>query len=835
MRPTPAAAVRRLREWRTAARLLRSGLFDTDHYVGRYADVVPKSTAAALHYVRHGAEEGRDPNAYFHTRWYVDRYPDVAASDVNPLEHYLLAGAAEGRDPGPDFVTSWYLGQYEDVRASGCNPLAHFLRVGLPKGRLAQRPGTTRRAAAPSAVAPAPQEWEAASARRSPDADVVVVVPVYGGAAETLRCLHSVLTARPATDHRLLVIDDASPEPELSTALRELSAQGLFDLLVNERNLGFVKTANRGMRAAGTADVVLLNSDTEVYGDWLDRLRAAAYAAPDVGTVTPLTGNGQLASYPQPLVDNDAPLEVPFDVLDGLAGSTGAGHVVDVPTCVGFCTYVRRACLDTTGLLDEEAFGLGYGEENDFSLRAAGRGWRHVLAVDVFVRHRGGASFGASAGARQRAGLAVLQQRYPGYSQLIAEHVRRDPAFDSRRRLDAARLQHVGAGRPAVLLVTHALGGGTARHVDDLAERLFAAGALPLVLRPGAAGREVWLSSPLAAATPNLRYAAEGNLDPRLVEDLRALDVRLVHLHHLQGLAEHGPALVRSLVAALGVPLDVTVHDWMWLCPRVDMVDGSERYCGGPGPEKCRTCLARNGSPFGQPDPVDWRRVHGELLETARRVVVPTPDAAARLAQVWPELRLQVLPHPEVGPPPDDEDRSAAAAADGRVHVALLGAMGLNKGSRVLAELARDAARRRLPLVFHVFGYSDIDAELRRAGPVEISGRYAPQDLPEMVRGAGCRLALFPAVTPETWSYTLSEAWDLGLWPVALDLGALAVRIRSEGHGEVLPWEALDDLPAVNDRLLALAPHGAHRRPRADYGDVLRDYYGLDLRATRSS
>lgn len=830
MRASARRRLAGLSQWRSAWRLLRSGLFDAGYYAAAYPDVSPRPWRGALHYVRHGAVEGRDPNAYFRTRWYLDRYQDVQATGLNPLEHYLLFGADEGRDPSPLFVTSWYTARNEDTN-SWPNPLTHFLRVGLHEGRQPRR-ATTAPADSRRAVAPAAEEWESVGGRTATNADVVVVVPAYRGQAETLRCLYSVLTAAAQTEFRLLVVDDASPEPELSEALSRLSEAGAFDLVRNQRNLGFVAAANRGIRLASGSDVVLLNSDTEVYDGWLDRLRAAASSAPRIGTVTPLTGNGQIAGYPLPGRDNPS-LELPDDQLDALAARKLAGVTVDLPTCVGFCTYIRRACIDEVGLLDQEAFGFGYGEENDFSLRASAAGWRHVLATDVFVRHYGGTSFGGRAGQLQRAGLDVLRRRYPGYSDLIAEHVARDPALEPRRWLDLARLQQRRSGSPSVLLVTHALGGGTQRHVEDLARRLWTQGVLPLVLQPATAGRELRLSSPVAGSTPNLRFLAGELGGASLVDVLRSLEVGLVHLHHLQGFGEDGAGLVTNLVAALDVELDVTVHDWMALCPRIDMVDGTGRYCGGAESEKCRACIAKNGSPFGQVDVLAWHERHLDLLARARRIVVPTADGAARLAQLSRELPVEVRPHPELEP--EESLCVPQHPSDHRKHVALLGALGLNKGSRMLLAMAQDVQRRSLPLAFHVFGYTDVDAALRRTGVVTISGRYEAGELPDLVGASGCRMALFTSVTPETYSYALSEAWDLGLFPVCFDLGALATRIREEGHGEVLPWSMVQQPEAVNDALLALTVEPPHRRRRVEVHDVVHEYYGVDLPPTRSS
>ena len=89
--------------------------------------------------------------------------------------------------------------------------------------------------------------------------------------------------------------------------------------------------------------------------------------------------------------------------------------LVDIPTAVGFCMYIRRECLDATGLFREDAFAQGYGEENDFCLRARRLGWRHVAVPGVFVAHTGGASFGAARAQLLARNAAVLERLHPGY------------------------------------------------------------------------------------------------------------------------------------------------------------------------------------------------------------------------------------------------------------------------------------------------------------------------------------------------------------------------------------------------------------------------------------
>jgi ADP-heptose:LPS heptosyltransferase len=124
--------IRLLRDMRLVA---ASGLFDSNWYLQRYADVANSSVNPLRHYLRRGAKEGRDPNPYFDSDWYLQQNPDVARASVNPLRHYLRRGAKEGRDPNPYFDSDWYLQQNPDVARAGVNPLAHYLRWGAKEGR----------------------------------------------------------------------------------------------------------------------------------------------------------------------------------------------------------------------------------------------------------------------------------------------------------------------------------------------------------------------------------------------------------------------------------------------------------------------------------------------------------------------------------------------------------------------------------------------------------------------------------------------------------------------------------------------------------------------------
>ncbi|HET6609251.1 MAG TPA: glycosyltransferase, partial [Rhodopila sp.] len=141
-----------------------------------------------------------------------------------------------------------------------------------------------------------------ADSRKRP---VTVIVPVHDGGAVVRASLRSLLATIGGA--RILVIDDGSRDPETIAHLDDLAKSRRIRLLRHAIAQGFPAAANAGMRAARGRDVVLLNSDTLLPADWLERLRAAAYAGRDIGTVTPLSNNASILSYPAKAGGNPCP------------------------------------------------------------------------------------------------------------------------------------------------------------------------------------------------------------------------------------------------------------------------------------------------------------------------------------------------------------------------------------------------------------------------------------------------------------------------------------------------------------------------------------------------
>ena len=262
---------------------------------------------------------------------------------------------------------------------------------------------------------------------------LTVVIPVFNAAEEVNRCLLTVQQTVPAATE-VLVIDDASTDPAIGSLLNSwrLKCDKSWSIRSNRENLGFVATANLGMKLTAN-DVVLLNSDTEVTPGWLEGLQRCLASDPLVATATPWTNNGEIASLPDFCRENPVPANAAG--IAGVIAGVGSPEYLDLPTAVGFCMAIPRRAIERIGLFDDELFGKGYGEENDFSMRAAQAGMRNVLCDDVYVVHIGGRSFGPTGLKPDESSMSRLLSRHPDYLRQVQEFIDTDPLARRRNAL----------------------------------------------------------------------------------------------------------------------------------------------------------------------------------------------------------------------------------------------------------------------------------------------------------------------------------------------------------------------------------------------------------------
>ena len=267
---------------------------------------------------------------------------------------------------------------------------------------------------------------------------VDIVVCVHNALEDVQRCLDSIVlhTSQPFS---LILIDDGSDSPT-KELLDRFSSQHAATLIRNEQAIGYTRAANRGMKLAQSDYVVLLNSDTIVTSGWLDRMMTCAGSDEKIGIVSPLSNTASWQSIPEiesrgDWASNPLPLGVSVEKMGRLVDKYSGTLFPKLPFLNGFCLMIRREVINQIGYFNEELFGDGYGEENDYCLRARKAGWALVLADQVFIFHAQSKSYSSERRKQlaERAGMTLAKKYGQRIIDLGVEVCRNSPVLEGIR------------------------------------------------------------------------------------------------------------------------------------------------------------------------------------------------------------------------------------------------------------------------------------------------------------------------------------------------------------------------------------------------------------------
>ncbi|MFC5437002.1 glycosyltransferase [Rhodanobacter umsongensis] len=221
-----------------------------------------------------------------------------------------------------------------------------------------------------------------------PEPRVSVIVVTYNNLDLTKICLRSLELYSDYTNLEVIVVDNASIDGT-PTFLAEWATAGKDrHIILNPDNRGFAAANNQGLAAADGEYLVLLNNDTHVTPGWIATLLAHLRQSKTLGMIGPVTNN----------IGNEARIDISYDDMDGMLHAAAdytarhAGQLTALRTAAFFCVMMPRDVYEKVGPLDE-AFGIGFFEDDDYCRRVDQAGWTIACADDVFVHHNLSASF----------------------------------------------------------------------------------------------------------------------------------------------------------------------------------------------------------------------------------------------------------------------------------------------------------------------------------------------------------------------------------------------------------------------------------------------------------
>jgi GT2 family glycosyltransferase/glycosyltransferase involved in cell wall biosynthesis len=626
-----------------------------------------------------------------------------------------------------------------------------------------------------------------------PNEEVVdIVITTYNNQHVTEPCINSILESRDEnqTKFEITIVDDCSTKDEFLAYLMELNKNDIADITFLPKNVGNIQASNHGFMIHPERDVIWLNSDTIVHGDWIDRLRKVAYSK-NYASVCPLTNAGALLSYPN--AEESKLDSVNVSELDDLAKKVDLPSIL-IPTPVGMCMYMRRDAMNEIGLYDENAFGRGYGEENDWSMRGLMRGWLYAAATNVYIGHAGTATFGSEKQKLLQNANQVLNLRWPTYFKGVEEYAKQSPLNYAKSKLDIAR---IGMIQNRTLVINHRLGGGIEARLKTLTNSLFK-DAIYLRYHPNA-------SHILVFDSGDTQYNFLPAIDSRvgtdgLINIIKELGITRISVQAFVGFDYNIPNWVMAVAEQTNIPYEVYLHDYYMVCPRVKMVTKNLEFCTCQSANDCTNVIKEAGSCAGIIDVKEWRIMYNRFLAGADKIIAPSRDVKDRFLKYYPNLDISYIPHgDDVEPTPICVPYEPSKP----IKIAVFGDISIEKGARILVNCADYVRDNKLNVIFVVAGSCSLP--LQNHPNITFLGAYEKAKLLDTQKSHNCNISFFPAQWPETYSHSLSEAFKACLWPIAFDIGAIAERIRDYNYGTILPYEERKNTEFIVNQLIQVA------------------------------
>ena len=733
--------------------LEREKLLERDWYLQENPDVAASKVSADLHFIRFGILEGRLPNRYFDAKNVAEQI-----ENSSPKLARLL------RDNLGSFPSS-----YRNVTLDDLSHFSIYEQLQYPKVDVVR-----------------------AINERYLNVHVSIIVPVYNAFLETRKCLESILLAE-TPNTSVFVINDASSEAGFERLASEYESDK-FIFLENAQNLGFSGTINKGINYARNlrpdSDILILNSDTIVSRWWLKELKLVAKSSDEVGTVTAVSnaaGPFSVHTFSSP--PSLSEINVVADVLRENAPLVSP----PLPTGHGFCMYIKGELIDDIGVFDSHSFPKGYGEENDFCMRAVKKGWKNTFAARSFVYHKQNASFKEQKAKLISTGRAKVDSLHPEYSELLDRTLNANAYKSFRSYLESVTQINATTSQPLpkILYVISTETGGTPQTNLDLMKQVSEKYECYLLVSNSKTVKLfvleennlklIQLHELHEKIHPSTHVSAE--YDVVVSNWIGVLNISLLHIRHI---GWHSFGLI-EYSRNYGTPIVFSFHDFYTVCPTVKLLDGDKQYCGGVCSKTNNPCVpelwpAKQLSNLNDFEVYTWQRRFRKYLCYISSFVTTSESTKEVLSNVYPMISpdtFHVIPHgrdfiefSQLAKYPE-KNKKFRLVCPGNINVA--------KGLAFINELAEVASDI---LEIHIVG--KVSNEVRLSSKLILHGEYERDQLKDIIANIEPSFGGVFSIWPETWCHTVTELLSCGVPLFTFGMGAIEERVRSGNFGWIL-------------------------------------------------
>lgn len=267
------------------------------------------------------------------------------------------------------------------------------------------------------------------------DISVSIVVPVFNALDDVKLCLESIKTST-FDNYEVIIADDGSEE-EVKNWLRAFEKlNSKFKLRIADVNRGYTCNVNDAIKNLNSDYIILLNSDTKVYGNWIEELIIPFTKDPSIGISGPLSNAGGWQTVPYLRGDNTLPKHLDLKKVNAFLQSDIYSEDFAISDIInGFCFCFSQEVKNTVGLFNEVEFPQGYGEEDDFCIRARRAGFKNIVVTSVYVHHSKSKSFGHEKRMKlATAGRKVLDHKYGEFGyKILTKSIGQNPLLNAKR------------------------------------------------------------------------------------------------------------------------------------------------------------------------------------------------------------------------------------------------------------------------------------------------------------------------------------------------------------------------------------------------------------------